>query len=115
MGRGATGLLRLSACLGLPAGLRAADPTRPLLLPPAPVKSTTAIRPVSHDDSDLPPQSGPLAPRADSTAPPAERADHPPDPPPPRKPAAGLARPDGSRTVPAHLVETAADRRPADD
>ena len=123
MGRG--GLLLLAAWVATASAARAEDPYRPLLLPPAPVKSTTAVRPVSHDESDLPPAAdGAYADRLPPVRPAApEPRDPDPQPPPPRPPAkqparpraAGLIRPEGDRTVPAHLVESADDRRPAGD
>jgi hypothetical protein len=99
MGRGR--LLLLSAWLGLAAAARADEPPR-LLLPPAPVSTPSAIRPVSHsDDIDLPPGG------TDDT--------HRMLPEPkPRPRSAGLAPPDGVRPVQATQVDPPADRRTSD-
>jgi hypothetical protein len=105
MGRSTPVLVLLSACVGLSVTVRAQERSnRPLLLPPAPVKSSSPIRPVSYNASDLPPTQS------------WEREPEPePDPEPrPRRPAAGL-RPEGSRTIPARVVETGGNRRTVPD
>lgn len=122
MARG--GLLLVSACLGLAAAARGDDPPR-LLLPPAPAASSTLIQPVSHEDIDLPPtkppEPEPRAPEPRIPPQPPEPRNPPPEPrtPPPavRKRAAGLVPPDGSKTVPAGLIEAAptTERRRAPD
>lgn len=107
MRRGALGVLL--AWIGFTAMVRGEDRLPALLLPPAPIKATSA-KPIRHYDDDLP-QDLPKAsaPRNSDTAakPEREQTSEPiaPKRNPDRPRSAGLARPTSERTIPARLIE----------